>query len=74
MDQEQINKSKIEGFMREYGELVKKWDVDFINYAQYVPVNRKDEEGRQYQVWETIIQTMPAPTNFNAIKSPFIPS
>ena len=59
------DKKKIDEFLKEYGELVKKHEVDFINFPMYQP----NKDGH----WETVIQTRPISTKGQPVKSPFIP-
>lgn len=55
---------RINGFFKEYGELVKKWEVDFANYPMFIP----DEKGG----FRVIVQSTPIDIKDRPVKSPFI--
>jgi len=57
-------KLRIETFVKEYGELVEKHNVDFANYPQFVP----DAEG----TFRVTVQTRPVDMKAYAQKSPFM--
>lgn len=57
-------KTRVSAFLKEYGELVKKHDVDFANYPMYVP----DGQGG----FKTMIQTTPVDMKQMPTKSPFV--
>lgn len=58
------DKQRIADFMKEYGELVAKHQVDFVNYPMFQP----NEKGK----WEIVIQTQPISTKDRPVRSPFI--
>lgn len=58
-------KKNIELFLKEYGELVAKYNVDYINFPVYAP----DSNGN----WVLTIRSQPISTKNRPVKSPFIP-
>lgn len=61
-------KKRSEDFVKEYGELVQKHQVDFIQYPMFVP--KKDDEKRS--VFEVVLQNQPIDLKQVAVKSPFV--
>lgn len=57
-------KARIDLFLKEYGELVEKHHVDFINFPQYLP----DGSGG----WKLMLQTTPMDITNSPQKSPFV--
>lgn len=49
--EQEVNEQK-EAFLKEYGELVKKHQIDFATYPQYVPSATQG-------MWETRVITVP---------------
>lgn len=64
MPQNNVEKEALEAFMKEYGELVKKHEIDILAFPMFQP----DGEGN----WKIVIQTQPVSTKGQPIKSPFI--
>lgn len=58
-------KKRIEDFTKEYGELVQKHQVDFVNFPMFQP----DGKGH----WEVVINSQAVDTKGQPVKSPFIP-
>jgi len=56
--------SRVDAFLSEYSELVKKHDIDFINYPMFQP----DGQGN----WKIVINTQPVDTRSQPRKSPFV--
>lgn len=54
-------KKAIEAFLEEYGELVKKHEIDFVNYPMWQP----DGQGG----WKMLVQTTPVSTKNQPVKS-----
>jgi len=61
---EQEEQEQIQEFLKEYGELVKKYQIDFAAYPQYHP----SETTRG--VWETKMVTVPISTKKLSTPSP----
>lgn len=57
-------KNRVDAFVKEYGELVEKHNVDFANYPAYIP----DGNGG----FRVIVQTVPVDVSKQPKKSPFI--
>lgn len=58
-------KVSIDAFIKEYGELTRKHQVDFASYPFWQP----DGNGG----WLMTIQTQPVSTKDQPVKSPFVP-
>lgn len=61
---EEQKKKAVESFIKEYGELVRKYKVDFVAYPVFLP----NEKGS----WELKIQNQPIYTGDQPKKSPFV--
>lgn len=61
---EDDKKKKMEIFVKEYGDLVKKHGIDFVTYPVFVP----DGKGG----FQIIIQTTPVDVSKQPTKSPFV--
>ncbi len=58
-------KAAFDAFMKDYGELVAKHQMDFMAYPLFQPT----DSGK----WEISIQTQAVSTKNRPIKSPFVP-
>lgn len=58
------NNEKVKEFVKEYGELVKKHQIDFAVYPVYVP----DGKGG----FQTVVQQTPVDVSKQPVASPFI--
>ncbi len=56
---------RIAAFMKEYGDLVAKFSVDFVQYPQWIPAGQGNE-------WKTILQIKAIDTKSLPTKSPFV--
>ncbi len=59
------SQARIDAFMSEYGELVAKHKVDFIQYPVWVPAGAGNK-------WEMVLQIKPIDTTTLPVKSPFV--
>ena len=57
-------KERIDSFIKEYGELVTKYKVDFANWPMFQPT----KEGK----WEITLQSQPVDIANQPVKCPFI--
>lgn len=64
MEPNQEVKERIDAFLADYGKLVEKHRVDFINYPQWMP----DGTGG----WKMLVQTQPTDTTNLPKPSPFV--
>lgn len=62
---EKTQQERIDSFIKEYGELVEKHQVDFVAYPLYVP----DGQGG----FRTIVQNAPVDKTERPVESPFVP-
>lgn len=61
--QSEESQKRIENFVKEYGDLVKKYDVDFIGYPSFLPVTNS--------AWGINISLQPTDTKNLSKPTPF---
>lgn len=64
MNENEEVKQRVNAFLSEYGQLVEKYKIDFINYPQWVP----DGQGG----WKMLVHTQPTDTTNLPKPSPFV--
>lgn len=64
MPDEELQK-RIEDFVKEYGELTEKHQIDFVNYPMFVPDGQNG--------FKVVVQNQPVDTKNLPKKSPFVP-
>lgn len=65
-DTPEVEKDNSEAFLKEYGELVKKYEMDFVTFPMYEP----NGNGK----WELTVKTQLVTTKGQPVKSPFVAS
>lgn len=64
MEPNEQQKKQIEEFLAEYGAIVEKHKVDFVNFPMFQP----DGQGG----WRILIHNQPVSTEGQPVKSPFV--
>lgn len=65
-EQKQDSQQRQEGFLKEYGDLIEKYDYDFISFPMFVP----NEKGN----FETYIQNQAVDKKYRPVPSTIIPN